>query len=72
MQTGLPPFYDQDVNKMYQRILHDVIRFPGDMSHDAKRLIAALLERDPTKRLGANGADEIKRMPFFSRIDWKK
>lgn len=42
------------------------------MSHDAKRLIAALLERDPVKRLGANGADEIKRMPFFAKIDWKK
>jgi len=70
--TGLPPFYDQDVNKMYQRILHDVIRFPEDMSHDARRLIAALLQRDPTQRLGANGADEIKRMPFFSKIDWKK
>jgi serum/glucocorticoid-regulated kinase 2 len=57
---------------MYQRILHDTIRFSDDVSHDARRLIAALLKRDPTKRLGANGADEIKQMPFFSGIDWKK
>ena len=57
---------------MYARILNEKLRFPEDMSHDAKRLIAALLEKDPVKRLGANGADEIKKMPFFHKIDWKK
>lgn len=28
--------------------------------------------RDPTKRLGVNGAEEIKRMKFFDAIDWSK
>ncbi|KAJ3329384.1 hypothetical protein HDU76_008017 [Blyttiomyces sp. JEL0837] len=31
-----------------------------------------MLNRDPTQRLGANGADEIKRHPFFSDINWQK
>ncbi|POM62842.1 AGC/GRK/BARK protein Kinase [Phytophthora palmivora] len=39
-------------------------------SPDAAELIQKLLIRDPTKRLGAKGADEIKRMRFFSSIDW--
>ena len=72
-QTGLPPFYDEDVNVMYQRILSDPLLFPQDMPHDAMTLITGLLQRDPTKRLGANGAEEIKRHPFFSKhIDWNR
>jgi len=30
-----------------------------------------LLIKDPTKRLGAKGAEGIKRHPFFSGINWK-
>lgn len=58
---------------MYQRILHDTLRFPDDMSPDAQSIIAGLLQRDPTKRLGVNGAEEIKKHPFFAKhIDWNK
>jgi len=31
-----------------------------------------LLTRQPEKRLGYNGADEIKRHPFFASVDWQK
>jgi len=73
MLTGLPPFYDEDVETMYKRILNDPLRFPEDMSQDARSIIAGLLSRDPATRLGANGAEEIKRHPFFSKaIDWNK
>ena len=36
-------------------------------------LIVALLNRNPSKRLGAGpgGADEIKKHPFFNGIDWE-
>jgi hypothetical protein len=27
---------------------------------------------DPAKRLGANGAHEIKAHPYFANIDWNK
>ena len=72
-QTGLPPFYDEDVNIMYQRILSDPLLFPPDMPPDAMSVITGLLQRDPSKRLGSNGAEEIKRHPFFSKhIDWNR
>ncbi|KAG8751953.1 AGC protein kinase Gad8 [Serendipita sp. 396] len=73
MMTGLPPFYDENVNLMYQRILHDPLRFPDEMGGEAKSVMTGLLQRDPHKRLGNNGAEEIKRHPFFSRhIDWNR
>ncbi|KAG1692141.1 hypothetical protein DVH05_025761 [Phytophthora capsici] len=43
---------------------------PKYFSADAAELIQQLLIRDPTKRLGAKGAEEVKRMRFFSSIDW--
>lgn len=33
--------------------------------------MTGLLQRNPAKRLGANGGEEIKRHPFFAKyIDW--
>ncbi|KZP08525.1 Pkinase-domain-containing protein [Athelia psychrophila] len=71
MMTGLPPFYDENVHTMYQRILSDPLQFPADMPSEAKSVMTGLLNRDPTKRLGCNGAEEIRRHPFFAKyIDW--
>ncbi|KAK0562461.1 Serine/threonine-protein kinase [Tilletia horrida] len=73
MLTGLPPFYSEDVNIMYTRILQDPLRFGDEVKPDARDLLVQLLERDPRKRLGsqANGAQLIKAHPFFSNhIDW--
>lgn len=71
MLTGLPPFYDQDTNAMYHKILKNPLVFPSDMDQEARSLLTGLLERDPKKRLGVNGASEIKAHPFFRNIDWK-
>jgi len=71
MLTGLPPFYDQNTNTMYHKIVKDPLTFPADMDREAKSLISLLLDRDPTRRLGSHGAAEIKAHPFFHQIDWK-
>ena len=43
------------------------------MPAEAQSVIAALLQRNPAQRLGSNGAEEIKRHPFFAKyIDWPK
>lgn len=43
-----------------------------DHSDEARDFMERLLAIDPTKRLGANGADEVKNHPFFAGIDWDK
>jgi serine/threonine protein kinase len=58
---------------MYRKILQDPLRFPDDMGSEARSVLTLLLNRDPSRRLGVNGAQDIKNHPFFARhIDWKK
>jgi len=58
---------------MYQRILSDPLNFPPDMPSEARSVMTGLLQRDPARRLGANGGEEIKRHPFFAKyIDWNR
>jgi len=42
------------------------------MSENAKDLIVNLLNRNPARRLGASqdGAEVIKKLPFFKGINW--
>lgn len=74
MLTGLPPFYDENTNEMYRKILSEPLHFPGPeiVPPAAKDLLTKLLNRKPEQRLGANGAAEIKAHPFFHSIDWRK
>lgn len=73
MLTGLPPFYDENTNEMYRKILQDPLKFPEEVGSDARSLLTQLLNRDPARRLGVNGAQEIKDHPFFAKhIDWKR
>ncbi|MCJ1478564.1 hypothetical protein MMC13_007245 [Lambiella insularis] len=74
MLTGLPPYYDENTNEMYRKILSEPLHFPGPeiVPPTAKDLLTQLLDRRPERRLGANGASEIKAHPFFHSIDWRK
>ena len=62
MLTGLPPFYDENTNEMYRKILAEPLHFPGPeiVPPAARDLLTRLLDRDATRRLGSNGASEIK------------
>jgi serum/glucocorticoid-regulated kinase 2 len=72
MLTGLPPFYDENTNEMYRKILQQELVFPDDMSDAACSLLTGLLNRDPNARLGHRGTDEIRHHEFFKLIDWNK
>ena len=74
MLTGLPPFYNTNVNTMYEKILHAKLSFPAYMSANAQSLLRGLIERDVKKRLGAglSDAEELKAHPFFASLDWQK
>jgi tRNA A-37 threonylcarbamoyl transferase component Bud32 len=73
LTVGIPPFYSQNVNEMYNKIQHGVLRFPPFLSVNCKKIIVAFLNRDPKKRLGsADDFTEIKAHAFFADMDWEK
>lgn len=60
-------------DNLCRKILEDPLLFGPEIGSEARSLLTGLLTRDPARRLGANGADEIKKHPFFDRyIDFKK
>lgn len=67
---GIPPYYDHDKETLFSNILNNEIEVPEDVSNEAKDLIRKLLCKDPKKRLGFNGAHEIKQHPWFKGISW--
>ncbi|EJF61140.1 hypothetical protein DICSQDRAFT_155239 [Dichomitus squalens LYAD-421 SS1] len=72
---GIPPFHDETPEKVFENILSGHIEWHEDyveVSPEAKDFMQRLMTLDPTKRLGANGADEVKAHPFFAGIDWDK
>jgi serine/threonine protein kinase len=77
MLTGLPPFYSENTNLMYKKIMYSDLVFPEDMAPTAQNLLTGLLERDASKRLGSgiaggSGAQEIKDNVYFKDISWSK
>ena len=68
MICGLPPYYDRNRERMYKKILGAELRFPSGMSQDARGICSAFLQRDPRKRLGFGGVDEVKASAFFTRF----
>lgn len=70
MLTGLPPWYTTDREKLFEAIRSAPLKFPMSVNRTAALFIQGLLNRNPIKRLGAHGAQEVKAHPFFSVIDW--
>lgn len=73
MLVGYPPFFSDDSSITCQKILHWkktlVIPAEANLSDEATDLIQRLIT-DPDRRLGRNGAEEIKEHPFFKDFDW--
>mmetsp|Transcript_32184 Transcript_32184/g.53183 ORF Transcript_32184/g.53183 Transcript_32184/m.53183 type:complete len:625 (+) Transcript_32184:305-2179(+) len=74
MLTGLPPFYCQDREKLFEKIRKSDLHYPASLSRTSKALLRGLLTRDPTQRLGSGpkDAEDIQSHEFFSDIDWDK
>jgi len=70
MLTGLPPFYSQDVQQMYFKIMHAKLDIGESLGEDTQSILRGLLERDANKRLG--DAATIKAHPYFKGLDWEK
>jgi len=70
MLTGLPPFYCEDVQQMYTKIMTAELEVPDTVSAEAADLLSRLLDRNPDTRL--QDPPEIKRHPFFAPLDFEK
>ena len=73
MLCGIPPFYCENTERMYDLITNAELRFPKrvPVSDNAKDLIKKLLIKRQDKRLGnSKGFEEIKSHPFFQGFDF--
>merc|ERR1719183_2519317 len=74
MLNGLPPFYDTNMQEMYNRIMNQRLRFNSKFPADplVRSLLECLLTRDVDMRLGSGpgDAEEVKAHPFFDTLDW--
>jgi serine/threonine protein kinase len=74
MLTGLPPFYCQDRERLFEKIRKSELSYPPSVSRPAVNVLKGLLTKDPTRRLGSgpSDAEDIKVHDFFSSISWDK
>eukprot|EP01016_Furgasonia_blochmanni_P044226 TRINITY_DN6123_c0_g2_i1.p1 TRINITY_DN6123_c0_g2~~TRINITY_DN6123_c0_g2_i1.p1 ORF type:complete len:404 (-),score=66.60 TRINITY_DN6123_c0_g2_i1:57-1268(-) len=73
MLVGIPPFYHQNQNTMFQLVTDADCKFPSQIpiSGDCVDLIVKLLAKDPKKRIGSvNDVDDIKSHSWFKDMDW--
>ena len=71
--VGLPPFFNKDIQQIYQDIINKEVEFPSNikLSNQLMDLIKGLLHKDPSVRLGKNGIEEILSNPWFAQISLK-
>lgn len=70
MLTGLPPFYDEDHNQMFENIMTAEVKLDQpSLSKEVKNLLACLLEKDPLMRL--QSVDSIMSHPWFEDVEWR-
>eukprot|EP00826_Nyctotherus_ovalis_P020507 TRINITY_DN16451_c0_g1_i1.p1 TRINITY_DN16451_c0_g1~~TRINITY_DN16451_c0_g1_i1.p1 ORF type:complete len:171 (-),score=51.21 TRINITY_DN16451_c0_g1_i1:42-554(-) len=77
MLVGIPPFTGETPEEIFENILNnrrdtelEVGNEEEQVSPEAADLIEKLLSKDPEKRLGMKGAEEVKAHPFFNGISW--
>ena len=68
MLCGHLPFYEEDNQLMYDKIIKGDYNISNFLSDEAKDIIKKILEVDPKKRLSF---EEIKEHPWFNIIDKK-
>ncbi|MGH0119193.1 UNVERIFIED_CONTAM: hypothetical protein FKN15_013288 [Acipenser sinensis] len=73
MMCGRLPFYNQDHERLFELILMEEIRFPRNLSPEARALLAGLLKKDPKQRLGGgpDDAKDVMTHKFFTAINWQ-
>ena len=71
MLTGLPPFYTQNRNELFEKIKFGSLKIPNYLTENCKNLIEGLFQKSPEKRLGFLGAASIKEHQWFKNLNWE-
>lgn len=73
MLCGRPPHYNANKKKMVKDIVEKDIYYPPTIDYEARSLLRKLLCKNKESRLGSssNDAEDIKKHPFFSKVDWE-
>jgi len=68
----MPPFYNNDREKLFNTIKAVNIKFPKYLSKEAVDLLQRFFIKEPENRLGSGpkGLENIKSHPFFASINW--
>ena len=73
MLVGYAPFCSKETSEVCYKVLNwkQYLKIPSKVkiSEEAKDLIYKMINNS-NNRLGKNGADEIKKHPFFNGVDW--
>ena len=73
MLVGYAPFCSKETSEVCYKVLNwkKFLKIPSkiNISEEAKDLIFKMISNS-NNRLGKNGADEIKKHPFFNGVDW--
>lgn len=71
MMTGLPPWYTTDRQQLFRRLKSAPLDIPSYFSAASAACVAALLERNPRRRLGVTGIRTVMEHEFFRSISWR-
>ena len=72
---GKRPYYGKNRKEIRDHILSKQVQIkrqeiPSGWSVEAADFINRLIQRKPMKRLGNNGAEQIKNHPWMKDFDW--
>lgn len=62
MLVGMPPFYTDNIKKLYKSIQTATLQIPSVISPDARDLLKRMLNKKPNQRISIN---QMKQHPFF-------
>lgn len=56
--------------ELFHKIKFSQPTYPKFLSTSTKQFLEGLLTKDPLKRLGANGSNDVKNHSWFENVNW--